>query len=197
MNLLLLDNYDSFTWNLHHALQPHVSHIDVILNDQFNVNETTRYDAVVFSPGPGLPAEAGCMPEIINCFHNDIPMLGICLGMQAIAEAYGGSLRNLQQVLHGIPQSCQVTDPYSPLFKGLPTEFETGHYHSWVVDTVPTDFEIIAVHPNGWPMAISHKEIPLHGLQFHPESVLTPLGPEILRNWVEGIVDKQKRQTTT
>lgn len=127
------------------------------------------------------------MPEIIARFHQQLPMLGICLGMQAMAEGFGGSLRNLEHVLHGFSQPCLVTNPESPLFTGLSQKFETGHYHSWVVEKVPADFEITAVHSNGWPMAMNHKTLPLHGLQFHPESVLTPQGPAILRNWIERV----------
>jgi len=184
MKILLLDNYDSFTYNLFHLLEPLVERIDVVLNDQFEIEQIHQYDAVVFSPGPGLPQDAGCMPQLIRQFHQQIPMLGICLGMQAMAECFGGTLRNLESVLHGVPQKCNVVKPKDALFQNLPSSFETGHYHSWIVDQLPESFEVTAVHSDGWPMAIAHKTLNVCGVQFHPESVLTPNGGQMLKNWV-------------
>lgn len=184
MKILLIDNYDSFTYNLFHLLEPLVEQIDVVMNDEFDAERTSAYDAVVFSPGPGLPADAGVMPEIINRFHRQIPMLGVCLGMQAMAECFGGALTNLPKVLHGLPQQCLITSAKDPLYAGLPAQLEVGHYHSWIVSQVPDCFTVSAVHSDGWPVSFTHNEFPLSAVQYHPESVMTPRGATILKNWV-------------
>lgn len=190
MRILLLDNYDSFTYNLHHLIQPLAGQVVVVLNDKFKVDDTLQYDAVVFSPGPGLPANAGVMMEIIDRFHSEIPMLGICLGMQAMAEYFGGKLGNLNQVLHGIPQNCRVTETEDVLYKNLPTAFKAGHYHSWYVSDVPGCFSVTAVHEDGWPLSFTHKKFPLSAVQYHPESVMTEQGSLILQNWVNAVRKK-------
>jgi len=186
MRLLLIDNYDSFTYNLFHYLEPLVSEIVVCRNDAFDLRSAPEFDRIVFSPGPGLPTDAGVMPQLIAQFHQSIPMLGICLGMQAIAENFGGTLRNLHEVLHGVQSNCTVVQHNETLFKDLTTPFAVGHYHSWVVDaaTLPSCLEITAVNEHGHIMALRHKTAPLRGVQFHPESVLTPEGRKILQNWV-------------
>lgn len=187
MRVLLIDNYDSFTYNLVHLLEPLVDCVDVVLNDQFDIRQVGDYDAVVFSPGPGLPADAGLMPDVIDQYHATLPMLGICLGMQAMAEYFGGTLLNLKTVLHGISQPCHIQSPNDILYRGLPNVIETGHYHSWVVSNLPNSLEITAIHPDGWPASIQHRQHKLSGVQYHPESVLTPFGKTIVANWVNSL----------
>lgn len=188
MRLLLIDNYDSFTYNLFHYLEPLVNEVVVCRNDAFELHTATQFDRIVFSPGPGLPKDAGVMPQLIAQYHQTIPMLGICLGMQAMAENFGGSLLNLKEVLHGVQSQCTVLQPNEALFKHLSNPFAVGHYHSWVVDkaTLPSCLEITAENEHGHIMALRHKTAPLRGVQFHPESVLTPEGRQMLANWVKG-----------
>jgi anthranilate synthase component II len=186
MRLLLLDNYDSFTYNLFHYLEPLVSEIVVCRNDAFELHTATEFDRIVFSPGPGLPKDAGVMPQLIKQYHQQIPMLGVCLGMQAMAECFGGSLQNLPTVLHGQSSQCHVLTPDETLFKNMPNNFAVGHYHSWVVNeaTLPACLQVTAKNEHGLIMALRHLSAPLRGVQFHPESVLTPEGRQILQNWV-------------
>lgn len=187
MKILLIDNYDSFTYNLRHLLEPLVERVDVVLNDEFPLADTMNYDAVVFSPGPGLPADAGVMPQMIHEFHTRIPMLGICLGMQAMAEYFGGRLSNLENVLHGLSQTCHVIHPEDELYRGLPATFEVGHYHSWIVKDVPECLKVSAVHKDGWPLSFTHRNHKMCGVQYHPESVMTSHGPQLLQNWVNSL----------
>lgn len=192
MKILLLDNYDSFTYNLLHLLEPLVERVDVVLNDQFDTARVSEYDGIVFSPGPGLPADAGVMPEIIQKYHDRVSMLGVCLGMQGMAQFFGARLYNLPHVLHGVPEICTVTDPDEELYKSLPTSFEVGHYHSWIVSDVPDCLRITAVHKDGWPLSFTHRDFNIRGVQFHPESVMTHHGAAMLKNWVEHLkTDKQ------
>lgn len=185
--ILLLDNYDSFTWNLYHYLdglsrEP----VEVKRNDEITIAEAGKYSSFVLSPGPGLPSESGIMPELIRAYASSRPMLGICLGHQAITESFGGQLTNLQKVLHGVTRKIHVTDADDPVFSDLPDTFETGHYHSWIVsnDHFPAELRVTARDEEGNIMAIRHQELPLHGLQFHPESVMTPFGKKIIANWL-------------
>lgn len=187
MKLLLLDNYDSFTYNLLHALEPLVDEVDVVLNDQFDLENLTNYDGIVLSPGPGLPKNAGAMPDLIRHAHRSIPILGICLGMQGIAEFFGGRLVNLENVIHGRPQICNVIKSNDKLYRNLPGTLEVGHYHSWIVTDLPGSLQVTAIHPDGWPLSFSHCDYPVCGVQFHPESVMTPNGTEILKNWVDSL----------
>lgn len=186
MRVLLLDNFDSFTWNLHHVLAPLVERIDVVRNDAIKVDEAARYDRIVLSPGPGLPAEAGVMPELLAKLMPTHPILGICLGMQGIVEACGGTLYNQARVMHGVEVPCIPAEPRDPLFAGLPSPFTVGLYHSWAADpaTLPSDLRITARSEQGVIMALRHARFPVYGVQFHPESVMTPLGGRILENWV-------------
>jgi anthranilate synthase component 2 len=188
MRVLLLDNFDSFTWNLHHVLAPLVEGIDVVRNDAITVDEAAGYDRIVLSPGPGLPSEAGIMPELLLKLMPTHPILGICLGMQGIVEACGGSLFNQARVMHGVEAACIPTEPRDPLFDGLPSPFTVGLYHSWAADpaTLPADLRITARSEQGVIMALRHVHHNLCGVQFHPESVMTPLGGRILANWVRG-----------
>ena len=181
----MIDNYDSFTYNLVHLVKELGADIRVFRNDRFAPEELEAFDKIMLSPGPGIPAEAGLMPEVILRYAGSKPMLGICLGEQAIGEAFGGTLVNLEEVFHGVQTPCRlVADDY--LFEGLPEEIPVGRYHSWVVDaaTLPGCLECTAVSPEGQVMALRHRSLDLRGLQFHPESVLTPDGARIISNWL-------------
>ena len=185
MRIAIIDNYDSFTFNLVHLVKEHGADIRVMRNDRLDPEELEPYDKILLSPGPGIPSEAGLMPEIIRRYAGSKPILGICLGEQAIGEAFGGKLVNLDQVFHGIQTPCRrITEDY--LLAGLPEEFPVGRYHSWVVDaaTLPSCLELIALSPEGQVMALRHRSLDLRGLQFHPESVLTPCGAQIIDNWL-------------
>ncbi len=185
MRILLLDNYDSFTWNLHHLLEP-LAEVDVVRNDAITVEEAARYDGIVLSPGPGLPAEAGVMPELIHRLMPTHPILGVCLGMQAIVESCGGSLFNQPLVKHGVAVPCIPELPTDPLFAGINAPFEVGLYHSWAAErsTLPAELRVTAHSEEGIIMALRHVRFPACGVQFHPESVMTPMGAHIIRNWV-------------
>jgi anthranilate synthase component II len=187
MKILLLDNYDSFTYNIAHYLRELTGQeIPVVRNDQIRMEEVEAYDCIVLSPGPGLPADAGIMPELIRRFAPTKRILGICLGMQAIGEVFGGTLINLPSVFHGVATTATILTPEEILFKGLPKKIEVGRYHSWVVDekTLPPDLEITAIDESGRIMALRHKKFDVRGVQFHPESVLTPDGKKMISNWL-------------
>jgi len=185
MRILLLDNYDSFTWNLHHLLEPHAA-VDVVRNDAITVDDAARYDRIVLSPGPGLPSEAGIMMEVLEKLWSTRPILGICLGMQGIVEVCGGQLYNQDTVMHGVAVPCSAEEPLDDLFKGLASPFEVGLYHSWAADPakLPAQLRITARSNAGVIMALRHERYDLCGVQFHPESVLTPAGPTIVANWL-------------
>ena len=187
MKLLVLDNYDSFTYNLVHLIDKIAKvDIDVFRNDKISVAKIAEYDKVVLSPGPGIPEEAGILKEVISKQYKQVPMLGVCLGHQAIGEVFGGKLVNLDRVHHGVATEIKmVKDDY--LFTGLPKSFMVGRYHSWVIDSLGEDsgFEITAVDGNGEIMAIAHKEYDIRGVQFHPESILTEYGEELMSNWLK------------
>lgn len=187
MRILLLDNYDSFTWNLHHLLEPHAM-VDVVLNDRITVDQAAAYDRIVISPGPGLPREAGITMALLDRLRGTRPILGVCLGMQAIAEVYGGRLFNLGTVKHGVAERCVPEEPRDPLFRGLPSAFEVGLYHSWAAEEpgLPADLRITARSDQGVIMGLRAVEHRVCGVQFHPESILTPLGSTIIANWIDG-----------
>ncbi len=186
MRLLLLDNYDSFTWNLHHLLEPW-GQVDVRRNDAITVDEAATFDRIILSPGPGLPSEAGIMPELVGRLMPTRPILGVCLGLQAIVESCGGGLLNMPAVRHGVAVPCHLAQPADPLFKGMGPTVEVGLYHSWAADpsTFPGDLNVIATSAEGTIMALRHRQRPTWAVQFHPESVLTPLGPRMIGNWME------------
>ncbi len=185
MNIVMIDNYDSFTFNLVHLVKEMGANVRVLRNDCFELDELEAYDKIMLSPGPGIPSEAGLLPDVIRRYAGVKPILGICLGEQAIGEAFGGTLVNLDEVFHGVQTDCRRTvDDY--LFEGLPARFPIGRYHSWVVDaaTLPDSLECIAVSDEGQVMALRHRSLDIRGLQFHPESVLTPDGAKIIANWL-------------
>ena len=185
MKILVVDNYDSFVYNIVHLLyEIGVEEIDVIKNDQLDFSTINEYDKIVLSPGPGIPENAGMMPKLLQEFAKSKSILGICLGHQAIAEHFGTQLINLKEPLHGIASEIEiVNDDY--LFKSLPSNFKIGHYHSWVVsEQISDDLDVIAKDKFGNIMALKHKQYDLRGLQFHPESILTENGKTILTNWI-------------
>ena len=186
MRILLLDNYDSFTYNLLHLVQK-VSGFtpDVIKNNAIDLAQVQTYDRIILSPGPGLPAEAGIMPSLLRRFWRQKPVLGVCLGMQAIGELAGGALSNLDTVCHGEATRI-IADTGDPLFTGCPASFLVGRYHSWVIDdlNLPPSLEVTARDSTGLIMAVRHREANLCGIQFHPESILSENGDMIMANWL-------------
>ncbi|MFK5971869.1 MAG: aminodeoxychorismate/anthranilate synthase component II [Flavobacteriaceae bacterium] len=182
--ILVIDNYDSFTYNLVHYLEDLGCEVTVKRNDQLTLAEVEAFDKIVLSPGPGIPDEAGLLKEIIATYAPTKSIFGVCLGQQAIGEVFGGSLINLDEVYHGIATKIKVIKD-DVLFRGLPSEIEVGRYHSWVVDpNLPDALEATSVDENGQIMSLRHKTYDVCAVQFHPESVLTPLGKKILENWL-------------
>ena len=188
MKILLLDNYDSFTYNLLHYLED-LTHQEVAVfrNDEISLEAVNQYNQIVLSPGPGLPDEAGILIPLIKQYASQKKILGVCLGHQALALAFGGQLLQLNEVMHGLQRTCKVEDETNFLFKNIPNQFEAGRYHSWVVDRnfLSKDFKITATDKEGNIMAMQHREYSLTGVQFHPESIMTEWGKEMLRNWVQ------------
>jgi anthranilate synthase component II len=187
MKFLVLDNYDSFTYNLVQYIERVLKEkIDVRRNDQISLDEVARYDRILISPGPGIPVEAGITLDLIRKYGSTKGILGVCLGHQAIAEAYGGTIRNLDRVYHGVTGQMRqlVADDY--LFDGVPVGFEAGRYHSWVVekDTLPGELEVTIENDEGYIMALRHREYNVRGVQFHPESVMTEYGGRMILNWI-------------
>ncbi len=189
MKILVLDNYDSFTYNLVHILEELGlrKQTDVIRNDKIDLSEVEKYDKILLSPGPGLPSEAGIMPALIERYAPHKSILGICLGHQAIGECFGAKLYNRETVLHGIATLIHLESKKEPLFRGLEAEIVVGRYHSWAIEptSVGKTLSITARDKEGEPMAIRHVEYDVAGLQFHPESILTPHGKRIIYNWIQ------------
>lgn len=187
MKILVFDNYDSFTYNLVHLVEK-IMHqkVDVFRNDKIALENVKAYDKIILSPGPGVPEEAGLLLPLIKEYASSKSILGVCLGHQAIGEAFGGSLTNLDKVYHGIATPIKITNPASQILKGLGDTIEVGRYHSWIVNEkdFPADLQITAVDSNGFIMGLQHKTYDVQGVQFHPESVLTPYGEKIMRNWL-------------
>ena len=188
MKTVIIDNYDSFTYNLAHLVKEIGAEVDVLRNDKFELEELEKYDKIILSPGPGIPEEAGLLLEVIRTYAGRKPILGVCLGEQAIGQAFGGKLTNLSEVFHGIQTNVKIKNK-DYIFSGLPTEIPVGRYHSWVVDTdgFPEELVITAISSEGQIMALKHREYDVHGIQFHPESVLTPDGKQIVGNWLKGV----------
>ncbi|WP_323758130.1 aminodeoxychorismate/anthranilate synthase component II [Roseivirga sp.] len=195
MKILILDNYDSFTYNLVHYLRELAkgAEMTVVRNDQITLDEVEAYDKILLSPGPGIPEEAGIMPELIRRYGATKSILGVCLGHQAIAEAYGASLYNMTEVLHGVSSKIKVVKPEDRLFNGIPSEYEICHYHSWNVskEDLGDELEVTAYDELGEIMAISHKEYDVKGVQFHPESIMTEYGHKLLENWLKAGPSKE------
>lgn len=181
--IILIDCFDSFTYNLVHYLEP-FSQVDVQRVNKFELSDLKNYDAIVLSPGPGLPSDYPILKEIIT--NANVPLLGVCLGLQAVVESFGGSLKNLPEVWHGITRKTFL-DTSEALFTGLPKEILTGRYHSWVANSVPKCLNVTATDKDGYVMAVSHTLKPIKAVQFHPESVLTEYGNTIIENWVNEV----------
>ena len=187
--ILVFDNYDSFTYNLVHYVRSASGHeVDVALNDEIPLQDVGPYDGIILSPGPGVPSEAGMLKPLIDYYKSSKRIFGVCLGQQAIAEVFGGRLINLTTVYHGVATPVSFSTPRHYLFEGLPETIEAGRYHSWAVDpgTFPSCLRIDATDQNGQIMALSHREFDICSVQFHPESILTPTGINIISNWLKG-----------
>ncbi|MBQ8701591.1 MAG: aminodeoxychorismate/anthranilate synthase component II [Prevotella sp.] len=186
MKIVIIDNYDSFTYNLSHLVKELGADVSVVRNDQFELPDLEPYDKIILSPGPGIPSEAGLLLDVIRTYAGQKPILGVCLGHQAIGEVFGARLENLSEVFHGVATPCRIISD-DPVFSGLPTEITIGRYHSWVVSSqnLPDCLEVTAVSDEGQIMALRHRDFDIHGIQFHPESVLTPNGKEIIKNFLD------------
>ena len=185
MKIVIIDNYDSFTYNLSHLVKELGAEVSVVRNDEFELEALDAFDKIILSPGPGIPSEAGLLLEVIRHYAGRKPILGVCLGHQAIGEVFGGKLTNLSTVFHGVAtEGSQLGNDY--LFDGLPARITMGRYHSWVVDREgwPEALEVTALSDEGQVMALRHRKMDIHGIQFHPESVLTPDGRHMLENFI-------------
>lgn len=185
-NILVIDNYDSFVYNLVHYLEEFDAKVTVKRNDEVDLDEVAQYDKILLSPGPGIPDEAGQLKAIIKTFACEKPMLGVCLGQQAIMEVFGGELLNLDKVHHGVATEIKTLVDDELLYKGLPKTMMVGRYHSWVVkQELPDSLVATSVDEQGQIMSLRHKEYDIRAVQFHPESVLTPEGKQMIKNWIE------------
>lgn len=185
--ILLIDNYDSFTYNLVHLIEKILPvKVEVYRNDEIPLERVKDYDKIILSPGPGVPGEAGILLPLIKEYATVKSILGVCLGHQAIGEAFGAKLINLETVFHGVATSIRILNPSAPLFKGLGERISVGRYHSWIVSDkeFPETLEITALDDEGYIMGLKHRTYDVQGVQFHPESVLTPCGETIIRNWL-------------
>ena len=185
MKIVIIDNYDSFTYNLSHLVKELGAEVDVVRNDQFELSDLKDYSKIILSPGPGIPSEAGKLLDVIRTYADKKPILGVCLGHQAIGEVFGAKLENLSDVFHGVATPCHIISD-DPIFSGIDRDITIGRYHSWVVskENFPDCLEITAVSDEGQIMALKHKTLNIRGIQFHPESVLTPDGKKMLQNWL-------------
>lgn len=192
IQILLIDNYDSFTFNLVHLIEKVTGILPIVKrNDELTIEEVDLYDFIVLSPGPGIPDEAGILIEVIKMYASTKPIFGVCLGLQAIVEVFGGQLENLETVYHGVSTEIEVIDAESKIFKGMSAHLTVGRYHSWVASRLnfPHDFKITAIGQQERIMAIEHKTLPIFAVQFHPESILTPDGEQMLKNVVAAILN--------
>ncbi|MGY6523192.1 MAG: anthranilate synthase component II [Mongoliitalea sp.] len=188
MKILVLDNYDSFTYNLVYIIRQlgYGAQMQIVRNDKIGLDAVNEFEKILLSPGPGIPSEAGIMPELLKQYSSTKDILGVCLGHQAIGEAFGSGLTNLSEVVHGL--ASEVTVKEDLIFKGLPSKFKVGRYHSWVINeqTLPPCLQITARTPDGQIMAVRHESFQVRGVQFHPESILTEHGVEMVQNWLTG-----------
>lgn len=184
--VVIIDNYDSFTFNLVHYLEALDTEVTVYRNDEFELEDLTPFDKILLSPGPGIPDEAGLLKKVISTYASTKSILGICLGHQAISEVFNSNLTNLKSPLHGILSKVNLTNNYDSIFDNIPSEFEVGLYHSWIIDpqSLSENLWATSINENGIIMSIKHKIFDVRGIQFHPESILTPHGMTILQNWV-------------
>ena len=185
MKVVIIDNYDSFTYNLSHLVKALGAEVTVLRNDQFRLEDLEAYSKIILSPGPGIPSEAGLLLDVIRTYAGRKPILGVCLGHQAIGEVFGGKLENLSDVFHGVATPCHLIAD-DPIFSGISRDITIGRYHSWVVsrEGLPDCIEITAVSDEGQIMALRHRELNVRGIQFHPESVLTPDGKKMIQNFL-------------
>jgi anthranilate synthase component 2 len=186
MKILVLDNYDSFTYNLVHIIRALGHQPAIFRNDKITVEDVNQYDKILLSPGPGIPDEAGIMKQVIKGYAATKSILGICLGHQGIAEVFGAKLYNIPDVLHGVTSVAQVKDPTEIIFNNVSDSFQCTHYHSWAVkpESISSELKVTSLNKDGMVMAISHVKYDVKGLQFHPESVMTPEGPKMIENWL-------------
>jgi anthranilate synthase component 2 len=187
MKILVIDNYDSFTYNLVHIIRELGHKMDIFRNDKIKMEEVWAYDKILLSPGPGIPDEAGIMKQVIKEYSHSKSILGICLGHQGIAEVFGAKLFNIPKVLHGVTSEAQVVDHTDYLFENIPDVFQATHYHSWAVvkESFTPELKITATNKEGLVMGLSHVKYDVKGLQFHPESIMTPEGPKMIANWLK------------
>lgn len=187
MKILVLDNYDSFTYNLVHIIRSLKFAVDVFRNDKIAMEDVKKYDKILLSPGPGIPDEAGIMKDVIRTLGPEKSILGVCLGLQGIGEVYGATLFNIPKVLHGVTSITEVKDQEEYLFRGVSEKFQATHYHSWAVlpETVNGDLQVTALNEDGLVMGLRHKKFDVRGVQFHPESIMTPEGPKMIENWLK------------
>lgn len=188
MNILIIDNYDSFTYNLVHMVEKITGIFPAVFrNDEISIKEVGNYDLIMLSPGPGIPDEAGILKEVIKEYAGKKPIFGVCLGLQAITEVFGGQIENMDEVFHGVATEMEVIKGDTVLFKDVPNKFPAARYHSWIAskEHFPNSLEITAIDEDGGIMAIRHKEYNISAVQFHPESILTEVGEQIVRNFIE------------
>ena len=188
MKILILDNYDSFTYNLVHMVEDITGvYPTVFRNDEISIAAINEYDLLILSPGPGIPDEAGILKEVIKTYAATKPIFGVCLGLQAITEVFGGSLENLDSVFHGVATTMKVTNSDAIIYRNMPIQFEAARYHSWIASLkdFPSELEITSVDEFGDIMSLQHKTYNISAVQYHPESILTPLGEKIVRNFIE------------
>lgn len=188
MKILILDNYDSFTYNLVHMVETITGNYpSVYRNDEISIEEVGDFDLIMLSPGPGIPDEAGILKEVIKTYAGKKPIFGVCLGLQAITEIFGGQLFNLNDVFHGVATEMEVLDPSAVIFKGIPAKFDAARYHSWIAskENFPEELTITAIDEDGEIQAIQHKEYMISAVQFHPESILTEVGEQLVKNFIE------------
>lgn len=188
MKILILDNYDSFTYNLVHMVEDITGQLpDVYRNDEISVEAINNYDAIILSPGPGIPDEAGILKDVIRAYAGKKPIFGVCLGLQAITEVFGGSIINMGEVFHGVATEMEVVKKDAIIFKDIPNKFEAARYHSWIAsnENFPSEISITAKDEDGGIQAIEHNVFNISAVQFHPESILTEVGEQIVRNFID------------